>query len=197
MPTAPGYADISIPLLNAALTRTAYVTFGVDSTGTDPSTIADQALTAFTAAGSLGAQIDTNVTIGPAICHLGTDGTADLVGIGSTTAAGGKAGSSTPANVCALFRKTTAVGGRRGRGRMFLPWCLVVADVDEAGKIQVVGTRNALNAAAVVFLAQLVISPGQMVVLHGPGKTPVIAPSPVSLMKVDLVIGTQRRRLGR
>jgi hypothetical protein len=106
-----------------------------------------------------------------------------------------------PQNCAALFHKRTAVAGRRGRGRFYLPG-LYEAGVDGKGRIDPT-QLNAMNTAGSNFLAKIVTLPnvGPMVVLHGPSTalnpTPEPAPTPVVSLTCDPVIATQRTRLRR
>ena len=198
MPTPPGYASCSYQLNQTGLVRPAFITFGVDPTGTDPATIAGQLATAYTSAGSLNTLIDQSVTMSAVRVSLGTDGTGDLVYVLATTVTGGNAlgTSSLPPNCAVLIHKSTARGGRRGRGRMYLPWTVAEANVDETG---VIGATQVTQHNAAVSAWQSALSAGSnpLVLLHSPGKTAQPAPDPVTSMACDRLIATQRRRLGR
>jgi hypothetical protein len=196
MPTVPGYADVSLELVNAALTRPAYVTFGVDPTATDPAIIAADVYNAVTYAGSFMSIIDTQVTLVSVRVSYGTDGSADLVFVQPSTAVGGNSGTSLPPNNAALIHKVTARGGRRGRGRMYIPWCLALADAGEGGAITS-ARQTALNNAMAVLKTRLETASTPMVLLHNPGHTSMGAPDLVTALRADNLIGTQRRRVGR
>jgi hypothetical protein len=127
---------------------------------------------------------------------MGQDGGEALTGIDASTALGGAGGASVPANVAALIHKRTARGGRRGRGRMYLPWWIQESDVDERGAISST-TIGFMNTALATWLADLAADGCPMVVLHDPGRTPAGAPDVVTSLTVDPIVGTQRRRLGR
>jgi hypothetical protein len=191
-----GFADVSVQLQHALLPRPAFITFGVDPTDTDPVTVAAKVDLAINAAGSLKSRFDNSVTIGPITARLGTDGSGDLVGISASTAPGGSGGSSVPPNVSVLVHKRSGMGGRRGRGRMYLPWWLQIADCDEKGAISPTSI-GFMQTTVNTFLAALTTNSVPMVLLHNPGRSPSGPPTPVTNLTVDATVGTQRRRLGR
>jgi hypothetical protein len=194
--TPPGFSDVSIRFDLAGMARPAYVTFAVDSSETDPLLTAADVLNAWSFTGSINARLDSNVTVSEITVRQGTDGGEDLVGVLSATTVGGRAGTSGPPSVAVLVHKRTARGGRRGRGRMFLPWCLNTSSVSENGVIQT-SDVNTIAASCIVFKDQLAASGSPMVLLHNPGQTAMGPPDLVTTMSVSPLIGTQRRRLGR
>lgn len=202
MPTAPGYAHIVIEIKHSLVLRSAAITFGVNPTETDPDVIADAAFTAFTAAGSVSSKIDSQCTIGPSSAYVGTDGTADLVGVGTATAVGGRVGSSTHPGSAVLITKRTSRGGRRGKGRMYLPWAVPQSDVDEAGII-LAADVSAMNTAVSLFRGNLTAASMPMVLLHKPSPpgtehpSAMGAPDIVNALICSNLIASQRRRLGR
>lgn len=202
MPTPPGYADCSYELKHASLSRAAFITFGVDVVETDPAAVATALVGAFAAPGSLFAIIDTNVTMVRARASLGTDGGEDNVGVSVTSSSCNYSGTTIWANTSALVHKRSTRGGRRGRGRMYIPWCLPTSGVSEVGVItgaEVTRIQNGVNA----WMAALSSGAGPLVLLHRPSNpgtahptTPGV-PNNVTAMVVDPLVGTQRRRLGR
>jgi hypothetical protein len=196
MPTPPGFGDVSIKLQHVLMPRPAYVTFGVDPVDTDPILVADAIRLAWLASGSLNSKMDASVTASEYIVRLGTDGGEDVIGSVTSTTGGGVTQTSTTPNVAALVHKRTARGGRRGRGRMFLPWFLSTSQCDEAGVITP-AIVSALQTAAAVFNGELTTRGTPMVVLHNTGKTSMGAPDRVTSMQVSGLVATQRRRLGR
>lgn len=203
MATPPGFALCSYELKHSLMSRSAFLTFGVDPSGTDPNAVATQVRAAFTAPSSLASVIDANVTLQNTRVSLGTDGGEDIVGADQTTFACTKGQSSAPANCAVLVHKRTARGGRRGRGRMYLPWACSVTTLTEAGGIAAADI-SAIQAAVTVWLASMSSGVGPVVLLHrpsspdiqGPPTTPG-SPNVVTSMTVDPLIATQRRRLGR
>lgn len=193
----PGFAEITIPLQHEALARAAAVVFGVEDEGgvVNPDTIAGLVQTAFV--NTLGVPVDEDVTIGPTIARMGQDGGEALVGYASGTAPGGASrADAIAANTAALIHKRTQRGGRRGRGRMYLPWCISDANVSETG---VLGTaqRDGLSTDANDFLGDLAAAGVPMYLLHSSGVSTTGDPNLVTSMSCDPIVGTQRRRLGR
>ena len=197
MPTPPGFAECSYALTQTGLVRPAYITFGVDPTSTDPATIAGALATAWASAGSLNSIMDNSVTMTAVRVSLGTDGSGDLVYVLSATVTGGGGTiGSLPPNCAVLFHKATARGGRRGRGRMYLPWSIADSSVDDVGVINSTNV-TAHTAAASAWQAALSAGGNPLVLLHAPGKTATPPPDPVTSMTADRLIATQRRRIGR
>jgi hypothetical protein len=192
----PGYGDVSIKLGHAGQNRPAYITFGVDPTSTNPDIVALAIATAFKGAGSLAGKFSSSVVIGPTYVRLGQDGGEALVGVDDTTTVGVLGSATPPSNVAVLVHKRTARGGRRGRGRMFMPWWIGEADVDNTGNI-INATITTLNTCLDVFRTALSSGSNPMVILHDEGKTVMGAPDVVTNMFVDRTVATQRRRLGR
>lgn len=202
MPTPPGFATCSYELKHSLMTRSAFLTFGVDPTETDPAAVASLLRAAFAASGSLFSILDANVTLQNTRVSLGTDGAEDIVGSDPTTVACTLTLVSTPPNCAVLAHKTTARGGRRGRGRMYLPWVVAGNNVSEAGALQagdITRIQNGITAWRVAVGA----TAGPLVLLHrnsGPAVQPPTVPgppNPILNMIVDPLIATQRRRLGR
>lgn len=202
MPTPPGFADCSIEMVLATSSRPAYITFGVDPTETEPSTVATSVWASALFAGSLVSMMDSSVTFVGVHVALGTDGAEDLAYEHPVTTVGSAALTSLPANCSLLVHKVTARGGRRGRGRMFIPWVIGEGDCDEGGLITA-SPLAAMQTKLDTFRIQLATNGVPMVLLHKPSLPGTIhpttagAPNPVLALRADKLIGTQRRRLGR
>lgn len=117
------------------------------------------------------------------------------------------AGSLFPSNCAFLAHKRSGFGGRRNRGRWYIPG-VIEAAADDLGVVTGVFV-SALTTALTTFLTNLTAAPtnvSDMVLLHSyewsgpvdPGP-PVgfPAPTPVIEFTVDPKIGTQRGRLRR
>lgn len=196
MPTASGYADVSVGYTQTGLSRMAYITFGINPVDTNPALVNASVLTAITTAGSLNSIMDATATLSRIRVSLGTDGAEDLVSDASFTTVGGRTLAANPPNVAVLVHKRSARGGRRGRGRLFLPWAISGSNVSEAG-IVTPAEVTVIQTAMGVFLGALNTQTVPMVLLHNPGLTTMGAPDPVTSLSVDRLISTQRRRLGR
>lgn len=186
-----GFVAVVVPLHNVSLSRTAVITYGVeDIAGTvNPQTIADDIQGVMD--GDFVNRLDTNVTMGPVQVYVGAVG-----GTVPGTAAGSFPGqlniASPPPNVAVLVHKNTTLGGRKGRGRMFIPWYVDKGSIDEAGGID--GTqRTNINNSLDNMLTALDAADYPMRLLHNDSTVP----SAVTGLTVDSRVATQRNRLGR
>lgn len=102
------------------------------------------------------------------------------------------AGAPAPPNVAFLVQKRTSRGGRKGRGRMFIPpWCYPETQIDPAGNIEA-AVMNGFQTRLNTLLTDLVGIQYPMVLLHSdPNDVPDLVTSLTPLYK----IATQRRRL--
>lgn len=196
MPTAPGYADISHEIRMTGLSRPAYITYGVNPTSTSASEVATLVNLAATATNSLASMMDIQCTLPKIRVSMGTDGGEDIVYEAGFSTSGGTSRSSLPPNAALLVHKATGRGGRRGRGRLFIPWAADEDQVDESGGVGDT-LRNALQTKLNNWLTALSAQDVPMVLLHGPGNTSPGPPDVVTALVVDPLISTQRRRLGR
>lgn len=196
MATPSGYADCSIQISRADMTRPAYVTFGVSTGLADPIAVAALIQGTIPGAGGFVPFIDVQCSVTEVRVSLGTASGEDVVGTDSTITAGTKALTAMPPNVAALVHKTTARGGRRGRGRMFIPWALGSSDVNENGTL-VPASRTTLQTAVNAWTTKLQVAGVGMVILHAAGKSTPGTPNVVTGFTVDNIVSTQRRRLGR
>jgi hypothetical protein len=114
----------------------------------------------------------------------------DLVFTSTPAAAGGTVGGgSVPPNSAYLLKKTTALGGRKHRGRSYIPgvpreW------VDGSGAISTTH-QTAVNNAALAFLDFLGAVDCSMQLLHTGTETP----DEVISWNCQQLLATQRRRL--
>lgn len=193
-----GYAECSVPFFHSALPRPAVVTWGVNLIGNvDP--FSDQAEAIFQAFyDNYDQNIDSQVVMGPSTMRVAT-ATGEILTVEDPSSRAGTAvRESQPASVALLVHKRTDRGGRRGRGRFYLPWALGEASVSDTGRVDA-PTLAIFDGIHAAFLLALV-SPGvssPMVLLHSQGQTAPGDPDEVVTMVSDPIIGTQRRRLGR
>jgi hypothetical protein len=118
-------------------------------------------------------------------------------------APGTRGGASLPPNCAVLMQKRTGVGGRRNRGRCYLPHCVGETDVNEGGVIAAAVLATLQNRAD-VWLDRLNNggvpgTPTPAFLLHGvdPVTGDPFIPTPVTSHPVSGTIATQRRRLRR
>jgi hypothetical protein len=188
-----GYAQVLIPIKHSLLNRSAAVTFGIrnDQIGTPTTGTVNDIQAEFVPAINL----DNNVVVGPTLARFGTDTGEALAIEGTVSTSGSSTSSSCPPNVAVLARKLTNRGGRRGRGRMFIPWWVDEASVDEAGNIAG-ATVTSFQSALSNFLAGLSAADLPMFILHDSiGGTPAGDPDQVQSLICDPLVATQRRRL--
>lgn len=191
----PGYAQVTVPLTHALVTRPAAVIFGVDAGGQpDADLLAVAVQSRFQT--NISPQIDSQVVIGPVRVVVGQDGGEPTQGATDFTGNGGRSGDAMPPNVAALVRKRTARGGRRGSGRSYFPWMLSDTDVDDAGRI-LSARITTINGVLSAFLTGLTADGTDMVLLHSVGTTAPGNPNVVTSYTCDPLVATQRRRLGR
>jgi len=129
--------------------------------------------------------------------RVGTDG-APLVRQVPLDVPGISTAQRLPQNCAVIVNKLSELGGRRNRGRMFWP-SIGETSVDDTGNITI-GSRDTFQARFDALLSALrgegALPPNtsNMVILHSSG---VAAPTVVSGLRVERLIGTQRRRLRR
>jgi hypothetical protein len=189
-----GFGQINWIMGGLALPTEAQVTMGVDLTGFsgDAVDFADAAVDAWDTAGVNGIQC-TEVGLIRTLVKMGPDATgpsherSSLIG-GAVTA------TVVPPNVALLVRKITDLGGRAGRGRLYLPG-LDEDEVNGQGTISggLASTAQGVFNALATALIGADLFP---VVLHGEG-SPITTPTPITSLSVDSTVATQRRRLRR
>jgi hypothetical protein len=114
----------------------------------------------------------------------------DEIGVATYNVTGRDTGNGSPPQVAVLVRKVTALGGRRNRGRMFLPGVPELW-VNEQGLLSanyVTGLQGAFDQ----FIINMDSQQTRAYLLHsGPGFDPVN----ITAMVVQPLVATQRRRL--
>lgn len=191
-----GFAQASVALKLATLSRPAYITFGVQTLLEDNPTDSANAIQGLTVT-HLAPRLDSGVSIGPTTVRLAVSDGEPLTGV-STTAlgTGAVAGSSTPPQVALLVTKFTSRGGRRGKGRMFIPWAVVATSMQEDGIIPS-GSLTPWQTALNNWLAALSSASVAMALLHSEGESSPGSPNLVTSLVANALSATQRRRLGR
>lgn len=197
-----GFAQCLLPMAHASLNRSALITYGldVDAAGGDYVQVADDQQAIF--GNAWGNELDSQVTIGPATLRVGQDGGDPLSVEGSATSVGVETGAMASPNCALLVKKASLTGGRRGRGRCYIPWVLLDAAISDVGVVDS-GSLAVRQSDAEDWLEDLELGTTgtyatPMVILHdssGSGAEP--APSVVTGLLCDSLIANQRRRLGR
>lgn len=128
--------------------------------------------------------------------YVGNDGPNPTPGESLFNTAGGSASAMLPQNCCVLVRKTTGLGGRRNRGRMYLPALhLAEGSVDNIGAIAgatVASMQSQMNNFRSGLLGSGAV--GQPVLFHSAAP---ITPTVITSFSVQSLIATQRERLRR
>jgi hypothetical protein len=199
----PGYVEVLIPFRHALLARDALVTFAYESS--DATTVADANNLLERWRLFVQSSLDNQVTCGPATLRVGQDGGENLVVVGTGTFVGTVAATdSLNGGQAVLFHKRTARGGRRGRGRFYIPWIVQDNVVGETGVIAP-ATVTAFNTAITSWLndTNALAFVDNVVLLHSPSQPGTVNPTPpgdpnvITSMFCDPIVGSQRRRLGR
>lgn len=122
--------------------------------------------------------------------EAGADGGPPVIYEAVRTAVGTAASAPLTQNVAILVRKTSLLGGRRGRGRMFLPpMFLPEGEVSANGMINVGPLAAVQNSVTQAFFTDL-----DPVLLHD-NVPSILAPTPITNVIVQAQVATQRRRL--
>lgn len=153
-------------------------------------------------------QTDSQATIMRTSVLKGDGSSTPEVGISTAAGTAGTASASTlPPNCACLVKKVTGVGGRINRGRLYMPWYLTEADVDETGLIDptaVSSRQTAMNDWKTAVEAE---GPSDMIIANRVYDLPWTDPARVvtevnigaSLiaLTVENMLATQRRRMPR
>lgn len=195
-----GYADVRVVLRAAGDPGPWNVTFGVDLDGVAGDYEAAGSAIADAYANAWLPNSSSQVTLESVDLIIGQDGPDHLIYSVPDGRSGAGSTGYLPQNCALLVQKRTNLGGRKHRGRMYLPNCLPDSQVDNIGVI-VPSTVTAFQTTAADFLEDLNVGgddgqpPVPMVILHSDlGGTPP-APTPVTSLNVSGTIATQRRRL--
>lgn len=193
-----GFAQVTVPLRQANVVRAAVITYGIDIdawTGSF-SDLANWMTLDFDFA--WGSTLDSSVTIGPSTVTIGQDGTDNITVPGDVIATGNSDYTSPPPNVAVLVRKNTLLGGRRNRGRIYIPWAVNRLSIGETGIIDAAAVTDRQTDAGQWMTALDGThggnGPTPMVILHSSGQTTVPPPTDVSGLVVEARVATQRRR---
>lgn len=185
-----GFAQVSWLFTGSAVPEGAAVTCGVDSGSlTTPEAIANVAKDAWVA-GLAKIQHET-CTLSAVRVKMGPVDTGPSAEV-SVNLAGTATGSPVPPNVAVLVRKVTILGGRQGRGRMYIPG-FTEADVDGSGNMT--GPYLAVVQGHAQATFDEFVTQGLFPVLFHDGAGPVVAPTTITAFQVDGKVATQRRRL--
>lgn len=187
----PGFAQIAYRFALAGDAEEMISTVGIDLDGITglPAGAATAAMDAFVL-GYPAAAWSTDWTVRGCTAYIGQDGGPPAIVEHLTDVVGVTAMDTPPQNCAVLIRKQTALGGRPGRGRMFLPpFACDEGNVAPNGMLDPdfrSDTQDNIDA----WMGAL--SP---VLLHDSLTPGSPAPTPITSFVVDTRIATQRRRL--
>lgn len=188
-----GYGQVTHLFGGAALPLGAAVTYGF-TRGMNPSPPAEFAEIFHDAfADNIMSQVGTSVTLLSTLVKFGPDATGPSAEFADPRT-GGNAGTVLGPNTAFLVRKQTAMGGRAGRGRMYIPGVRETS-ADDAGVLQPASVAL-MQAEVDAFLVQVGAANVNLVVLHQAG-SPLTTPTDITGLQVDGRVATQRRRLRR
>jgi hypothetical protein len=196
----PGHAHCAIEFRMTGDPQPWYCTVGVDTNGaTAPQGIADHVF---------GAWRTTMLTLMPSVLSLtgviakvGQDGAAPVLGYSNQPVAfGGKSSSFTflPQNCALLIDKLSNLGGRRNRGRIYVPGIILESDCSNVGVMTNVATyQTQIDAFDAALRAPFAPGTAGMdpVILHHDQLVNPIPPTPIAQWRVQSVISTQKKRL--
>lgn len=198
-----GFYQATLRFVGSAIPRGAAVVFGGTApVGASPSDIGTMIKTATTSGSSApwsaGNGFSPLISIADVLVKLGPLDIGPAAVYPINAGAGSAAGDAVPPNISLLVSKFTALGGHKGRGRMFIPG-LVEGQV-QTGGIIVAGSLTSLQNSFNWMLNQMDTNGIDMHLLHrydpAKGESPR-APSQVTSLVVSSTVATQRHRLRR
>ena len=186
-----GFAQINWRFTGTSCPNGAEVTLGanISSYTGSPADAASDAIAAYN--DNVDGIMPGTVTLSSVLVKFGPNATGPSAEVTSGNTGSGGGVSATP-NVAWLVHKSTALGGRAGRGRMYWPG-VQESEVDPSGVLSgafVSGAQTAMDA----FLSDLGLALLIPVVLHG-AASPLSSPTTITELTVDGRAATQRRRL--
>lgn len=196
----PGYASAAVEMRADGDPGPWYITFGVDlsEAGGDHDAVIDTISDAWN--NTFAKQLTNTAATTAYILTVGQDGPDNLIIRRDVNVRSESDTGKLPQNCALLVSKNTELGGRKNRGRFFLPGVLNENAVNNIGVIEP-GTVTVYQGYATQFKDTLlqggvtsqVACP--MVILHNAGVGATPPPTPVISLTVSSVIATQRRRL--
>lgn len=186
-----GYAQVNLRFAGDGWPTGGECTYGVrlltaDGPDVVAATIRDITLT------RLQDRIPTHVTLNTILVKFGPNTTGVFAELGVGEAGTGSSGDVNP-NQAMLIKKSSSLGGRKGRGRMY--WPIAEDQMNNAGVLKTSPDQvAAMNAALADWAADHVAADLPLMLLHNdPGDTP----SAITSLATQAISATQRRRLRR
>jgi len=195
----PGFGHCALHILRSGDPDPYVITWGFD-VETPPWTLADTTTALAQTVLALDELASTQEVFNRFVVTIGTDGPPDIFDIPGVSAGIDTALLRCPPQVAVLVKKNTAVGGRRGRGRLYWP------SIDEG----TVGANGVINTSTVnAYQSSMngffnawgqtgALNSVGMVVLHAASPlSPTPPPTPITGLAVQALVATQRRRVRR
>lgn len=183
----PGFAHVLHSFRLDGTDRRAAITYGIELAG---SAFLDARAADIHAAAAehLMPELTTNTVLERTLVKQGPNDVGPVAEFAQSVSGGANEGVSPP-NTAYLVRKRTALGGRRNRGRLFLPG-VAESNVGNGGQVAA-GTVAALQTAFDDFRDALTALDSPLVLLHSASSDP----TDIIRLVVDARVATQRRRL--
>lgn len=188
-----GFAQVNFRFGGIAAPTGAEFTLGLDVTGSGdtPEDVAD--VLRLLIESDLMPALNGDLSFLGVLVKFGPDATGPSAFVASSDT-GGSAGNGATPQVAYLIQKLTALGGRAGRGRMFLPG-VVEGNVNDAGELEA-GVASGFDTIWDGIGTAIALNSWTPVLLHQPG-SPLVMPTPITGFRTDPRAATQRQRLRR
>lgn len=196
----PGYASAAIEMRADGDPGPWYITFGVDlsEAGGDYDAVLNTIAHAWE--NTFGENLTNQAVTSAYILTIGQDAADNLIVRRDVNVRSQSDTPKLPQNCALLVAKNTELGGRKNRGRFFLPGVLNEGAVNNIGVIDP-GVVSAFQIQATQMKNDMLLGGTPdgvkcpMVILHNAGAGTTPPPTPVVSLSVSSVIATQRRRL--
>lgn len=195
----PGFAQAALQFRHTSDPDPWYITYGFDGSGliSDPPEVG--AIIGSYWADFIDDLVSSDVTCTGVKLTIGQDAADNLVVFVPLNIAGGSPSARLPQNCALLVDKSTQLGGRKGRGRFFIPGVLAESEVSSVGVIDstyLAGIQIACNQVLNAHNDGINPDPPvPMVLLHNADGADTPVPTPITLLTAQQLISTQRRRL--
>lgn len=189
------YGQVNLIFGGDALPTGAQVTLGFQNVADEdsPTVIASQIGVVLEGCTDIWAATWNEVTLTSLLVKLGPNATGPSAQVANVKVGTYSSSDGIPA-ASYLVQKTTAMGGRQGKGRMYWPG-VPLQDVNEAGVI-VPSLRTALQTGMTELFVEMNAA-GYPLVLLRHEDSPIQTPEVLTNLSVQSVIATQRRRQRR
>lgn len=195
-----GFAEASVELRNEGDPQPWYITCGIGVGDAEGAWGDVAANVAGSWAEAFAGSFSTSTSITGVRLTIGQDGPDNLTVFVAADYTGGSTEAKLPQNCALLIDKGSAFGGRKNRGRFFVPNVLSESQVNNVGVIDgsvVTSFQEQADTLLEDFTTGVIglstpRTPTPMFILHN-SATP--DPTPVNRLTVQGVISTQRRRL--